>query len=336
MKTLRALLIFLSLLLLSQPAGARLAVRSLDELGRSLCEKDDKIYPIANQAQTLAKEFYAARLKQEGDTGEFLSDQTFLWPAEAATISGVAGVPTSLPGLALDGDDYAAYQSSFQSQSNLVSREMSRVTDNARYALRGAQATAVVSTAVGVVSLGTGLIAAKAAGVLGQALAKVAYGAAGAAVGSLGGYYGSRALGADEVTAQTFAVIGGAVLPYFALKIPLGGAAKTLPKGERLGMVYDRVRGAPGATTAEEAMGQMHGTLDAVEDAFSGVPKATNPGLKPDGRMYPVQPDRIVTGADGAMTATSRGHITTYGPNGSITVTDRATGAVVFHKPGGG
>ena len=113
-------------------------------------------------------------------------------------------------------------------------------------------------------------------------------------------------------------------------------ASKTLPKGERLALVYDRVRGAPAATTAEEAMGQMHGTLDAVEDAFSGVPKAANPGLKPDGRMYPVQPDRIFTGADGTMTATSRGHVTSYGPNGSITVTDRATGAVVFHKPGGG
>lgn len=113
-------------------------------------------------------------------------------------------------------------------------------------------------------------------------------------------------------------------------------AANTLSKGERLGLVYERVSGAPAATTAEEAMGQMHGTLDAVEDAFSGVPKATNPGLKPDGRMYPAQPDRIVTGADGGMSATSLKQVTTYGPNGSITVTDRATGSVLFHKPGGG
>ena len=109
-----------------------------------------------------------------------------------------------------------------------------------------------------------------------------------------------------------------------------------LPKGQRLGMVYDQVSSAAPATTAEEAMQQMHGTLDAVENAHSGVPKAQNPGLAPDGRMYPVQPDRIVTGANGSMTATSRGHVTTYGPNGSITVTERATGTVVFHKPGGG
>jgi len=35
-------------------------------------------------------------------------------------------------------------------------------------------------------------------------------------------------------------------------------------------------------------------------------------------------------------TATSRGHITTYGRNGSITVTERTSGTVVFQKPGGG
>jgi len=111
-------------------------------------------------------------------------------------------------------------------------------------------------------------------------------------------------------------------------------AAKTIPKAERLGMVYDRVTGAPAATTAEEAMQQMHRTLDAVEDAYSGIPRAKNPGL--DGRMYPAQTDRIITGADGTLTATSRGHVTTYGPNGSIKVIDRKTGSVVFQKPGGG
>ena len=114
-------------------------------------------------------------------------------------------------------------------------------------------------------------------------------------------------------------------------------AAETAPtKGQRLNIFYDGVTSAPRATTAQEARQQMHSTLDAIEDAYSGVPKNPNPGLTPDGRMYPVQADRMVTGADGSITATSRGHVTTYGPNGSITVTDRATGAVVCHKPGEG
>jgi RHS repeat-associated protein len=115
-----------------------------------------------------------------------------------------------------------------------------------------------------------------------------------------------------------------------------GMVAQALSKAERLRMVYDRVLRAPPATTAEEAMALMHTTLDAVEDSFSCVPKLAKPGLKPDGRMYPAQPDRIVKGADGSLTATSRGHVTTYGPDGSITVTDRATGEIVFQKLGGG
>jgi RHS repeat-associated protein len=124
-----------------------------------------------------------------------------------------------------------------------------------------------------------------------------------------------------------------------------GGAQQTssgasadapLTKAERLDMVYNQVTGLPSAKTAQEAMQQMHSTLDQVEDAHSGVAKNPKPGLAPDGRMYPTQPDRMVTGPDGSITATSRSHVTTYGQNGSITVTDKKTGNAVYHKPGGG
>jgi RHS repeat-associated protein len=109
-----------------------------------------------------------------------------------------------------------------------------------------------------------------------------------------------------------------------------------LNKGQRLDLVYGFVREIPPATSAEQAMQQFHRTLDAVEDAFSGVCKSSNPGLKPDGRMYPALPDRMSFEPDGSIVATSRGHITTYGPDGSITVIDRLSGATVFSKPGGG
>jgi len=69
----------------------------------------------------------------------------------------------------------------------------------------------------------------------------------------------------------------------------------TMSKADRLNKVFNQVTAAPNATTAQEAMQQMHTTLDAVEDAYSGVPKNPNPGLTPDGRMYPAQPDNIVT-----------------------------------------
>jgi RHS repeat-associated protein len=110
----------------------------------------------------------------------------------------------------------------------------------------------------------------------------------------------------------------------------------TMSKADRLNKIFGQVTSAPNSTTAQQAMQQMHTSLDAVEDAYSGVPKNPNPGLAPDGRMYPAQPDNIVVGDDGSITATSRGHITTYGSDGSITVTDRATGNVVYYKPGGG
>lgn len=50
---------------------------------------------------------------------------------------------------------------------------------------------------------------------------------------------------------------------------------------------------------------------------------------------YPAQSDNIEVGADGTITAKSRGHVSEYGNDGSITVKERATGNIVFQKPGG-
>ena len=108
----------------------------------------------------------------------------------------------------------------------------------------------------------------------------------------------------------------------------------TMSMAARLNKIFARVNELPAARTAEEAISQMHKSLDEVENQYSGVPKASNPGLKSDGRMYPVQADRMVKGPDGTITATSRGHTTIYGPNGSITVYNRAGGFVVFEKSG--
>jgi hypothetical protein len=87
----------------------------------------------------------------------------------------------------------------------------------------------------------------------------------------------------------------------------------------------------PKAANAEEAMLQMNTTLEAVEDQAL-VPREANPGMQSTERMYPAQEDNIVRGSDGSITAKSRGHITRYGADGSVTVTERATGKVVFQK----
>jgi len=120
-----------------------------------------------------------------------------------------------------------------------------------------------------------------------------------------------------------------------------GGKGGTLaaPRGEvltrqsRLLAVFQRLGSTPRATNAEGAMAQMNATLEAVEDTYSGVPRSPNPSAKvSDGRMYPALEDNIRRSADGTITATSRGHVFTYGPNGSITVTEKGTGNVVFRK----
>jgi len=147
----------------------------------------------------------------------------------------------------------------------------------------------------------------------------------------------SEALGAvllaESVGATSVARTGlGLFEGPFATGAPI--VAQTLPKAARLVMVFGRLGALPAARSASEAMNQMNSTLSAVEDVYSGVPKNPAPGLRPDGRMYPAQADRIAVGPDGAITATSRAHVTTYGSNGSITVTERGTGAVVFEKAG--
>jgi RHS repeat-associated protein len=111
-------------------------------------------------------------------------------------------------------------------------------------------------------------------------------------------------------------------------------STNVLSKADRLKKVFDGISEAPSAKSADEAMAQMNRILEEIEDAHSGVPKQPDPGLTATPRMYPPQADNIVKGADGSITATSRGHVTVYSPNGGVTVKDRVTGATVFHKPG--
>lgn len=113
------------------------------------------------------------------------------------------------------------------------------------------------------------------------------------------------------------------------------GAPKVATIPERLREYFKRLGEQPKAANADEALGQVSRTLNAVEDELSGVVRKDPPPPPnmPDGRMYPPLADNIVRNADGSISARTRGHTINCGADGSITITNRKTGNVDFHKP---
>jgi hypothetical protein len=111
---------------------------------------------------------------------------------------------------------------------------------------------------------------------------------------------------------------------------------------ERLAIYFERLKAAPPATSAQEAIELINKTLDEVEDEYSGIPKNPNPSLKFDGRMYPVQSDFIrpnPNDEDGYILRT-RGHEIYVYKDGRILIIvrpDRPNGGqVILEKLGGG
>ncbi len=83
---------------------------------------------------------------------------------------------------------------------------------------------------------------------------------------------------------------------------------------------------------------QVRKTIDQVEDEMSGLPKKDPPPPPSvnDGRMYPPLDDRVQPTVEGGLQTDTRGQKIELGPDGSIKVTSKKTGAVEFSKPGGG
>jgi len=96
----------------------------------------------------------------------------------------------------------------------------------------------------------------------------------------------------------------------------------------------------PAAKNADDALKQLSKTLDDVEDAFSGVAKSANPGLKYDGRMYPPFADNIIRNADGTIDAVTKGNIIKIAADGTIRIFERLAnggiGKLILEKLGGG
>ena len=97
---------------------------------------------------------------------------------------------------------------------------------------------------------------------------------------------------------------------------------------------------APAPKSADEAFELLGKTMDDVEDAFSGVARVDNPGLKYQGRMYPPRSDFTTRLPDGGLEAITAGNIIRISPNGTIQIylknADCTVGKLIFEKLGGG
>lgn len=89
---------------------------------------------------------------------------------------------------------------------------------------------------------------------------------------------------------------------------------------ERLALFFQALKEAEPASSADDALKLVESVLDAVEDTHSGVPKADNPPLEYQGRMYAPRQDFVFRRADGGISAYSKGHLLELGANGSIAV----------------
>jgi RHS repeat-associated protein len=146
---------------------------------------------------------------------------------------------------------------------------------------------------------------------------------------------GAVAVGAAGSTVATGSgsagFLGRAILWVRALFGPV-----ILSQQERLRIFYERLATSPAADSARNALDLLTRTLDKVEDSYSGVAKAAEPGLQYAGRMYAPFADKTTQLTNGALEAITKGQRIIFEANGGIQIFSRATGELVFRKAGTG
>ncbi|MBX3179207.1 MAG: hypothetical protein KF886_17775 [Candidatus Hydrogenedentes bacterium] len=108
-----------------------------------------------------------------------------------------------------------------------------------------------------------------------------------------------------------------------------------LTKRERFERFLEWLRVAPPADSFEGAYALVCTTLNAVEDAFSGIPYAPE-RWQSDGRLYPPQLDSLRPGRSNERVTClrSRAHYLYIGDNGAIEIQTIPAGDVILQKPG--
>ena len=134
-------------------------------------------------------------------------------------------------------------------------------------------------------------------------------------------------VGQAILSAEGFGTIGRWLAGRIAGRVVLSQAT-------RLRLFYDTLQLMKPAKSAEEALSLLSGTLNGVEDAYSGVTAVAEPGLAYAGRMYPPMADNITRLANGGLEAVTKGQRLLFGPDGSIRIFAKKTGELIFSKAG--
>jgi hypothetical protein len=106
-------------------------------------------------------------------------------------------------------------------------------------------------------------------------------------------------------------------------------------KAQRLQLLFTQLAAAPPAANHDEAYALIANTLNAIEDACSGVP-ANPANWRTDGRLYPPQADmgRSHLTLPGVTVYRNVGHRTLIGTNGALAIQDTLNDSIIFEKPG--
>lgn len=108
----------------------------------------------------------------------------------------------------------------------------------------------------------------------------------------------------------------------------------TMTRRERLEKIFEQLRMALRASSAEEALNQLSDIVNDIEDHYSGIPFDPISGGN-DGRFYSPQEDnkRAVTGNSNVVRYRTKGHNIFIGSNGSIEI-QRMDTTIEFSKLG--
>ena len=104
-------------------------------------------------------------------------------------------------------------------------------------------------------------------------------------------------------------------------------------KTDRIGIVFFRLKNAPGCGSADEMLAVLSATMNAVEDEFSGAPFDPDNWMT-DGRLYPPQEDqRRQDPVPGVRRYRTRGHWIDISEDGAMRITRCPAGPVDLNKP---